>query len=154
VVTVDDIAGAVGARLAATTGFTTAVPGGIFLGRAPATPADHPYAVIEVDPGDAEVFSGDLSVQRFEVRVGVYCPVGDSGVNVGTVEQLLNTALASSAGNTAMQGSSLRNATDKILHSIPVRPEGEYAPSLREGRDVWRAGVAVGVLAQSDRGVA
>lgn len=153
-VTVDDLADAIGDRLAATTNYSTYVPGGTWLGRAPATPADYPYVVMEIDAGDAEVSSGSLSLQRFEVRVSAYCPVGDASTNINAVSQTLNTALASAAGNTALQGASLRNAGDKILHAIPVSPEGEYAPSLREGRDVWRAGLAVSVLCQSDRSVA
>jgi len=154
VVTVDDIAGAVGGRLAATAGWSAAVPGGVHLGRGPDSPTDYPYAVVDVVPSDAEVFSGDISLQRFEVRVGVYCPSGDPAGGAKTAGELLNLALASSAGNAAMQASALRNANDKILHCLPRRPEGDFADPLRGGRDVWRAGVVTDVLTQSDRGVA
>lgn len=150
-VTVDDVAGALKTRLAATSGYTAAIPGGTWLDRGPDAPAGYPYLVLKIEPGEAELFSGSASLQPFTVTLAAYCPVGASGVNVATVEQVLNTAMASQAGNAALQAANLRNAGDKILHCLPVRPGGKYDLTMREGRDVFAVGLTVSVLCESDR---
>ena len=144
-VTLDDVAGIVKAQLAAQSGYNTTLPGGSWFDRGPDTPAGYPYDVFKIEAGLSELTSGGAYVQRFTVRVAGYCPLGDSGVNV---------QLVSVAAQTALLAASLRNASEKVLAGVPSSARGEYAPTLRDGKDVWIAGLTVDLIVQGDRGAA
>ena len=153
-VTLDDVAGIVKAQLAAQSGYNTTLPGGSWFDRGPDTPAGYPYDVFKIEAGLSELTSGGAYVQRFTVRVAGYCPLGDSGVNVQLVSQLFHAALVSVAAQTALLAASLRNASEKVLAGVPSSARGEYAPTLRDGKDVWIAGLTVDLIVQGDRGAA
>lgn len=153
-VTIDDVAGVVKARFAAVAAFATAVPGGAWLGRGPDTPDAYPYEVHQIEAERPELFGGSIFIQKFLVRSAIYAPVGASGVDPQAVQQATNTALCSDAANTAVQAASLRNATDLVLHARPAAVKGEFAPTLREGRDVFVCGTTAEILVQSDKSVA
>lgn len=152
-ITPDDIAGAVFARVAATGGYATYLPGLAWFDAGPDAPGGYPYAVFKVEARPAEVTSGSAYVQAFSVRVAAYAPVGGSGVDVAATQQFLNTALAGDAALAALRGASLRNGSEKVLHARPVTPAGAFDRTVREGRDVFVCGLAVEVVAQGDRSV-
>lgn len=134
-------------------GSATTCPGGHWFDRGPDTPADYPYDVFKVEAQAARMTSGSLYDQTFTVRLGGYCPIGDTGVDVQAVSQLFHNALVSDAANTALRAVSLRNATEKVLVGKPGVSRGEYAPTLREGRDVFIAGFTAEIVVMGDRSV-
>lgn len=152
-VTVDDIAKVVSDRLKAVIGQDTTCPGGHWFDRGPDNPASYPYDVFRVEAGEAEQFSGAIYVQHFTVTIAGYCPMGASGVDTQAVEQLFHNALVSESATAALRSATLRNATDKVLHAKPVRGTGEFDETLREGRDVFVAGLVADVLIQGDGSV-
>lgn len=152
-VTIDDIAGAVKARLAAVSGQATTCPGGHWFDRAPDAPDGYPYDVFRVRSAQSTPTTGGGYVQIFTVELAGYCPIGDTGVNTQSVQQLFNDALVSSAAVTALQAVSLRNATEKILAGRLADEEGRYDRSQRQGRDVFVAGMTAELIVQGDRSV-
>lgn len=152
-VTVDDIAAVVKARLAAVPGQDATCPGGHWFDRGPDEPSGYPYDVFEVEAGAVEQFSGAAYLQKFTVTLAGYCPVGGTGVDVQAVEKLFHDALVSEEATAALRATALRNATEKVLHAKTLRDSGEYEETLREGRDVFAAGLVAEVLVQGDGSV-
>lgn len=154
-VTIDDIAGAVLSVLAADTGFAASVPGQAWFDRAPDTPAAYPYAVFHLHAAAAGQSFEAAYVQTFTLAVAAYVPQSTeaSPADPPGVQEALFAALATQAGESALQGVALRNASERILHSRPVVPSGQYAQQLRDGRDVFACGLSVELLVQGDRSV-
>ena len=150
-VTIDDIATVVAARLAAVVGASTTCPGGHWFGRGPDSPSGYPYDVFAVEAQAARATSGALYDQTFVVRLAGYCPIGDTGVNVQAVAQLFHDALVSIAANTAIRAVSLRSATEKVLAGRPSAARGEYDRSLRDGKDVFVTGLTAEIVVVGDR---
>lgn len=152
-ITWDDIAGAVIARQAAVTGYSTTLPGGAYAGRGPSTdPAGYPYSVAQIESGPAKSDGGNGYVQTWTVKLAAYAPIGDTGVSPQSVEQLFNNALVSATGIAGLRAASLRNAGDKILSAKLVPGKSEYVKELRQGRDVFVCGLAAELLVQGDKG--
>lgn len=137
--TVDDIAKVVAARFATVSGD---LPGGGWFGRAPDAPAGYPYAVFTVESGPKTITTGTTEpyVQTFTVRAAAYATIGASGNDPNSAARAINTALGTYAAHTAIQGTALRNAAEKIKGVVPAADKGEYAPLQREGRDVFITG--------------
>ena len=150
-ITPDDVAGAIVTRFGATSGTGDQFPGGLWYDRGPDNPGGYPYAVFEVTPGDAEITTGDPYIQVFTVRIAAYVQM-DGTYNPNTVTQTLNSCYGTTAANTAMAASTLRNAGDKILGCKPTVAEGRYAPKTRQGQDVFLAGATYEVMTQGTRG--
>jgi hypothetical protein len=155
VVTIDDIAGAVSSVLAANTGFASAVPGLAWFERAPDTPAAYPYAVFHIKASPAGLSFEDAYFQTFTLTIAAYVPQGaeTSPSDPPGVQEALFAALVTEDANTFFQGTTLRNATELILHSKPLAPSGQYAQQLRDGRDVFVCGLTVEILIQGDRSI-
>jgi hypothetical protein len=154
-VTIDDIAGAVSTVLAANTGFSNSVPGQSWFERAPDTPASYPYAVYQLKAAPAGLSFEDAYFQAFTLTIAAYVPQGTetSPANPPGVQEALFEALVTENANSAFQGLNLRNASERILHSKPLAPSGQYAQQLRDGRDVFACGLTVEILAQGDRSI-
>lgn len=153
-VTVDDIGALVKTRLAAVTGQATTCPGGHWFDRGPDVPDAYPYDVYRVKAGRTGLTTGSLCIQTFIVDLVGYCPIGESGVNPQSVEQLFHTALVSDAAQTALLAYSLRNLTEKVLCGRVVQSEGKFDPDLRDAKDVFAPSLTVEIIVQSDRSVA
>jgi hypothetical protein len=159
VITTDDIAGAVLARFAAVDPGWTTLPGKAWFGQGPDDPtaggttAGYPYVVFQVEAGTTQTYSGAAYSQTWTVRAAAYYQVGQTGApTLQAVEQLLQTALASSAAQTALRSASLRNSGDRLLSSRPLESaDSKYAPTQRQGQDVFLAGQSVEILVQGDR---
>jgi hypothetical protein len=151
VITFDDIAELVHGRFATEDAGWLTAPGKQWTGRGPDAPDGHPYLVSQVEAGPEKATSGAAYTQGWTVRTAAYCPVGAAGVDIAAVEQLLNAALASADAMAALRAAALRNATEKVLSAKVVPGKGEYARELREGRDVFAAGLTVELLVQGDR---
>lgn len=150
-VTIDDVATIIANQLAAATGFSSAVPGGAWFDRGPDTPSGYPYVTFHVKAQPIGMCFDDVYFQRFHVDLIAYCPVGASGVNPSTVQEVLNAALVTETANATLQDVSIRNASERILHSRPIAPSGHYAQQLRDGRDVFACGLTIEILVQGDR---
>lgn len=153
-VTPDDVAAAIQTRCAATAAVAAAIPGGVWYPAGPDAPAAYPYAVLKVEAGEARLTSGDLYTQPFTAKVSAYVPVGAGGCDPAAVSRALADALAVGPAAAALRAAPLRNPGERVLHARPLAPSGENAPESREGRDVFRAGLAVELLVQGNRGVA
>ena len=153
-ITVDDIAGVVLARLAATDPGNTICPGGHWFDRGPDAPAGYPYDVFKIEARPPRMTTGAPYDGVFVVRIAGYCPLGDSGVNPQAVEQLFHNALLTLAACTAMLALSLRNVTERVLVGRPSTAKGEFDRTLRQGKDVFVAGITVELVVQGDRSVA
>ncbi len=155
VVTIDDIAGAVSSVLAANTGFASSVPGQTWFERAPDTPASYPYAVFHLKAAPAGLSFEDAYFQAFTLTIAAYVPQGTeiSPADPPGVQEALFEALVTDNANAAFQAVSLRNASERILHSKPLAPSGQYVQQLRDGRDVFACGLTVEILIQGDRSV-
>lgn len=152
-VTIDDMGKVVTDRQAAVAGYSTTLPGKAWFGRGPSDdPAGYPYSVAQIEFGAAKNDSGGGYTQPWTVRLAAYAPVGATGVNPQTVEQLFNNALVSTAAIAALRATALRNTGDKIISSKLVPGKGEYAKELREGRDVFVCGLTAEILVQGDKG--
>lgn len=135
--------------------FNTALPGGQWTGRGPpGDPDGYPYAVMQIESGAVKNSTGGLYTQLWTARLAAYAPMGDAATSIQGVLQMWNTSLLSTAGNTALRGAALRNATEKILRAHLAPGKGEYAKELREGRDVFLAGLSLELLVQGDKDVA
>jgi hypothetical protein len=141
--------------LAASEGFASAAPGLAWFERAPDTPARYPYAVYQLKASPAVLSFEHVYFQIFTVTMAVYVPQGSgtSPADPPGVQEALCEALVTESANTTFQGISLRNATERILHSKPLAPSGQYAQQLRDGRDVFACGLTVELLVQGDRSV-
>lgn len=133
-------------------GQATTCPGGHWHGRGPDNPAGYPYDVFKVDSQASNLTSGDLYDQTFVVRLAGYCPIGLSGVDANAVQQLFCSAFLTSTAQTALLALSLRNNDDKVLGARLSDVKGEYAQSLRDGRDVFLCGMTVEIIVQGTRG--
>lgn len=151
-INVDDVAALILARTQAVATFTSAVPGKAWLDQGPDTPDGYPYWVFKLKAGQAEVFSGTAYKQAWVVEGMAYCPVGATGVNLQNVQQALAACFVTDAGKAAMKAAALRSATEKVLHTRPLQPAGQFDKTLREGRDVALVGYAFEVLVQGDKG--
>jgi hypothetical protein len=145
VITTEDINTVVVAALNA----QTALAGKAWPERGPDAPDAYPYVVFTVSAQAAETFSGARYVQKWRVRAASYIPVG-TAVSVLDSLSALSTALAVT-GAPVVTG--LRNATEAVMATRPITAEEEYAPTLREGKDVLHAGLTVELLCQGDRSV-
>jgi hypothetical protein len=154
-VTIDDIAGAVSTVLAANTVFANSVPGQAWFERAPDTPASYPYAVFHLKAAPAGLSFEDAYFQAFTLTIAAYLPQGaeTSPADPPSVQEALFEALVTENANSTFQGLSLRNASERILHSKPLAPSGEYAQQLRDGRDMFACGLTVEIFVQGDRSV-
>lgn len=151
-VTADDVADLVKARLEATSGYATALPGKGWWDRGPDEPS-YAYEVHTIEGGEKELFSGAAYLQPWTLSFAAYCPIGETGVNPQAVEQLLNSAFGTDAANTALQAVALRNATEKVLHCLPRVDSASFASTLRDGRDVFVIGAVYELLIQGDKSV-
>lgn len=141
-ITVDDIGKVVLDRLAAVTSSATICPGGHWFARGPDDPAGYPYDVFGVSAGGSRIVSGDFYTQEFLIQIAGYCPVGATGVTVANVEKLFYDAITTDTANVALRAVSLRNTGEAVLHCIIATVDADYAPTLREGRDVFVAGMS------------
>lgn len=148
------MSGTVGTRIAATTGYSTALPGGIHFARGPDVPADYPYGVYTIEPGPMKATFEGHYFQTFTVSVAAFCPVGDASTDVHAVEKFLLRALAGDEAETAFRAASLRNSGEQYVGSQIVQPEGEYVEPLASARDVFAAGVTMEVTALGVRSAA
>jgi hypothetical protein len=146
VVTVDDIATVVLTRLAAVAGHATTCPGLHWFARGPDEPAGYPYDVFQVEAGPARYTLGDFYTQTFTVRWSAYCPAGEVGVSAQNAEKLFADALLTDAANIALRAVALRNANENVLEGRQSTAKGEFAPALREARDVFLAGVTADLI--------
>jgi hypothetical protein len=155
-VTIDDVAGAVAGVLGADTGFAGAVPGRAWFERAPDTPPSYPYAVYHLKAVPAALSFEDAYTQAFTLTIAAYVPQGTETrpADPAGVQEALFQALATEGANASFQGTALRNASERVLHSKPRVPSGQYAQQLRDGRDVFACGLTVEILVQGDRSVA
>ena len=153
-VTINDVAAALMTRFAAATGYSAAVPGGTWFNRGPDTPADYPYTVFTIEAQDPLLTLEAAYFQDFIVTATAFCPVGDSGTNVATVEQVLFTALGSDAANTAFTSASLRNSGEAFIDCELAIPSEDYAEPLSSARDVAAARLSVRLTARGDRSLA
>jgi len=153
VVTIDDIAGAVSSVLTANMGFATSIPGQAWFERAPDTPANYPYAVYHLKTTSAGLSFEDAYFQAFTLSIAAYVPQGveTSPADPPGVQEALFEALVTENANATFQGLSLRNASERILHSKPLATSGQYVQLLRDGRDVFACGLTVEILVQGDR---
>lgn len=145
-VTPDDVAKVVLDRLAAVTSSSTICPGGHWFDRGPDDPAGYPYDVFRVEAGPARIVSEFYCFQSWTIRLAGYAPVGETGVTVANVEKLFLDALITDAANTALRAVSLRNTGEAVIHGLQSAAEGRYDPTLREGRDVFVAGLTAELL--------
>jgi hypothetical protein len=154
-ITIDDVAGAVLSVLAVDTGFAASVPGQAWFDRAPDTPAAYPYAVFHLRAGAAGPTFEAAYVQPFTLAVAAYVPQSTDAApaDPAGVQEALFDALATQAAEAAFQAVALRNASERIMHCRPVAPAGQYAPQLRDGRDLFACGLTVEMLVQGDRSV-
>lgn len=153
-ITVDDLAGVIGARLELADPGGTIFPGQVWFGRGPDTPAGYPYVVFEVAAGPARMYSGSVYSQTWTVKGAAYCQQGATG-SMQAVQQALNTALVSQAAQLAWADVTLRTANDLILSTRPLdSADSKYAPTLRAGQDVFVTALACEFLVQSDRSAA
>ncbi len=152
-ITADDVAKLVGDRLQATSSFVLSVPGGIWNQRANNTPSNYPYAVAKYTAAPPIASFDDVYCQAWTVQIAAYCPIGIPGLDPAAVQQALFAGLCTEAAMAALQATGLRNATEHVMHSIALPPTGEFDPRLREGRDVFVAGLSVEIMVQGDRSV-
>jgi hypothetical protein len=150
VVTLDDVAALVHARLNGTADSAQTCPGGHWFGRGPDEPAGYPYDVFQIEAGAAEQFSDSVYLQTFTVRLAGYCPVGAVGVKVDAVARLFKDAFVTDLAVSELRELPLRNRTEKVIHARPARDAGEYERELREGRDVFATGLTVELVIQGD----
>jgi hypothetical protein len=130
VITIDDLAAAVGDRCGST--FNATVTGKAWYARADENAAT-PYAVFTIERvGEPEYMSDGSYLQEFMVRMGAYTDQGVTDPN--TVQQAMSVAM--NAGPTSWN--SLRDG--RIVHCLPQGFDGKFAPQLRRGRDVFLAG--------------
>jgi hypothetical protein len=153
VITLDDVAALVHTRLYGAADGTAALPGGHWYERGPDEPVGYPYDVFTIEAGRAEQFSDSTYLQTFTIRVGGYCPVGHTGADVEGVARVFKDALATDLAVSDLREAPLRNPTEKVLHCRVVADEGEYDRELREGRDVFAAGLTVEMVFQGDSSV-
>lgn len=129
-ITADDIAAAVLARLGTT--FQATVTGKAWYARADEAAAA-PYAVFTLDrAGDPEWFSDGSYLQPWALRLGVYT---EQGVTVPHDAQLA-AATALNAGPT--NWTALRDGT--VFECLPQGFDGKFAPQLRRAKDVFVSG--------------
>lgn len=152
-ITADDVAAAVVARTAALASFVAAVPGKAWFDRGPDVPDAYPYAVFKLKAGEQRRASGTAYAQAWACEFAVYAPVGAAGVNQQSVQQALADCFVTAAGRTQMRAAALRNATEKVLDSRATDHTAAAAKELREGRDVFAAGLSFELLVQGDRSV-
>lgn len=153
-VTLDDVAGLVMTVLSANPASANPdVPGGAWLGRAPDTPPAYPYAVFDLKGGEKENFSGGIYIQPWVLSIGAYAQMDGEAIVPSEVEQALNEVLVTITAQASFQATALRNPNDKILHSRPIDDDGEFDPTLRNGQDVFIAGITAEILVQGDRNV-
>jgi len=127
VITADDIAAAVGAKLGAT------AAGGAWFLRA-AESADSPYEVFSVDRrGEPEFESDGSYLQEWTVRAAAY---SDQGAGADPNDVQLAMAGAMSADPTGWPA--LRDGA--VLHCLPDGFDGQFSPTLRRARDTFVAG--------------
>lgn len=126
-ITLDDIAAGVLARLGAT--FEESVPGKAWFKRADENAAV-PYAVFTVDrAGPAEWRSDGSYLQPWTLRVGVYTAQG------ATVPQAAQAAMAAALNPDPTAWPDLRDG--KVFECLPEGFDGEFSPVLRDARDVF-----------------
>ncbi len=139
-------------RLAAVASSSTTCPGGHWFDRGPDDPTGYPYDVFKVEAGAPKNSTGGLYSQVWTLRLAAYAPIGDLGASsVQATQQLFNNAFVSTAAITALRAISLRNASEKIVSAKIAAGRGEYAPTLREGHDVFLSGLTVEILVQGDK---
>jgi hypothetical protein len=132
-ITIDDIAAAISARLIAATGYSASLPGQAWFRRASDPPPNWPYSVFLVEKaGDDEMLSDGDYLQGFTIRISSYYRQGLDTPNAAPLFLL-------SAINTAPTvWSPLRGApANSILHCLPQAWDGKFDTNLRQGRGVF-----------------
>lgn len=124
------------------------VTGGLHHQRAP-NAAQPPYAVMTIEDGDTEEFSGGTYLQKFIVRVAAY--TNTPTPNSGPIRREAETAFRH-AERREGPGPKFRvpNA-DQVLHVRPVPGGLEYAPQTKDAQNVVVPTGAWEVLIQADR---
>lgn len=153
-ITLDDIAKVVKDRHEAVTSFTTIVPGGIRWLRHDDIPSSGIYIVFQIKGGPNRLTTGAGYVQIWTVDAAAYMPIGDSSTNAQNVEQVLHAALVTTGANTSLLAVSLRNASEKVLAGRVAGEQARFDEKIREGRDVFVAGLTSELIVQGDRSVA
>ncbi|AMV25437.1 hypothetical protein VT84_13630 [Gemmata sp. SH-PL17] len=143
----DDIYAAVKAALAPQ-GAT--FPGGAHPNRGPDVPSAYPYVVFAADPEPAELQSGPTYTQKWTVTATAYAQAGQTP-QILDVQKALASALAVDGAPVV---AALRNATERVMASVPVVSNEDYAPELRDGKDVMVTSQSCQLYCQGDRSVA
>jgi hypothetical protein len=136
--------------------FTSAVVGGFNYERPPDNePQVYPYAVYHLKADAPERAFDAFYFQKFTLDIAAYVPQGaeTSPSDAPGVQEAMYFALASDSANIIFMATALRNATELILHAVAKQSTGAYAGTMREGRDVFTAGLTVEFLCQGDRTV-
>lgn len=146
-IVLDDIHGAI--KAAFDTQKAT-FPGGAHPNRGPDCPDTYPYVVFRATPEPAELQSGPLYTQKWAVTAAAYVQLGDVP-QVLDIQKALATALVVGTPPVVRV---LRNSTERVMASVPTVCDEDYAPELREGKDVVVTSQTCQLYCQGDRSVA
>lgn len=133
-ITLDDLAKVIVDRYTASAELVAALPGKVWLDRAPDEPAGD-YAVFTLErAGSSEWESDGTYLAPWTLRVVAYTVQGRTG---GSTPQQVQLALAAAYNADPTGWAALR--AGRVNCCLPDGYDGKHAPNLREGRDVFAA---------------
>ncbi len=145
-ITLDDIAAAIVARYAASAELVAALPGKVWLDRAPDEPAGD-YAVFALErAGTPEWESDGTYLAPWTLRMVAYTVQGRTG---GSTPQQVQLAMAAAYNANPTSWTALRDG--RVNCCLPDGYDGKHAPNLRAGKDVFAAAGQWRLLLEGNR---